>query len=180
MVRVRQEQPLHFDGSIDLENWLCQLNERVPQLNLGGGRNACDLSQQAEEKAIATNSIWRVGQSSFKIGLDMADILTELHVDEDGIVAAIIYRAVRENQITLNHVRNNFGVEVADLVEGVLRMAAISDIQFNKTKILGKQSDQLEQAKRMLVALVDDVRVALLKLAAVSYTHLTLPTTPYV
>jgi GTP pyrophosphokinase len=165
MVRVRQEQPLHFDGSIDLENWLCQLNERVPQLNLSRVRNACDLSQQAEEKAIATNSIWRVGQSSFKIGLDMADILTELHVDEDGIVAAIIYRAVRENQITLNHVRNNFGVEVADLVEGVLRMAAISDIQFNKTKILGKQSDQLEQAKRMLVALVDDVRVALLKLA---------------
>lgn len=165
MVRVRQEQPLHFDGSIDLEHWLCQLNERVPQLNLARVRNACDLSQQAEEKAIATNSIWRKGQSSFEIGLDMADILTELHVDEDGIVAGIIYRAVRENQITLNHVRNNFGNEVAKLVEGVLRMAAISDIQFNKKNILGKQSDQLEQAKRMLVALVDDVRVALLKLA---------------
>ena len=156
---------MHFDGSIDLEHWLCQLNERVPQLNLARVRNACDLSQQAEEKAIATNSIWREGHSSFKIGLDMADILTELHVDEDGIIAAIVYRAVRENQITLNHVRNNFGADVANLVEGVLRMAAISDIQFNKKNILGKQSDQLEQAKRMLVALVDDVRVALLKLA---------------
>jgi GTP pyrophosphokinase len=165
MVRVRQEQPLHFDGSIDLELWLVQLNERVPQLNLARVRSACDLSQQAEEKAIATNSIWREGQSSYKIGLDMADILTELHVDEDGIVAAIVYRAVRENQITLNHVRNMFGNEVADLVEGVLRMAAISDIQFKHKSVLGKQSDQLEQAKRMLVALVDDVRVALLKLA---------------
>tara|TARA_R110002072_G_scaffold51389_1_gene137870 strand:- start:59662 stop:61902 length:2241 start_codon:yes stop_codon:yes gene_type:complete len=165
MVKVRQEQPLHFDGSIDLELWLCQLNERVPQLNLARVRSACDLSQQAEEKAVASNSIWREGQSSFKIGLDMADILTELHVDEDGIVAAIIYRAVRENQITLKHVRNNFGDSVANLVQGVLRMAAISDIQFNKKNVLGKQSDQLEQAKRMLVALVDDVRVALLKLA---------------
>lgn len=165
MVRVRQEQPLHFDGSIDLELWLCQLNERMPQINLARVRNACDLSQQAEEKAITSHSIWREGQSSFKIGLDMVDILTELHVDEDGIVAAIVYRAVRENQITLKHVRNNFGEDVANLVEGVLRMAAISDIQFNKKKVLGKQSDQLEQAKRMLVALVDDVRVALLKLA---------------
>jgi GTP pyrophosphokinase len=165
MVKVRQEQPLHFDGSIDLELWLCQLNERVPEVNLARLRSACDLSQQAEEKAISSNSIWREGQSSFKIGLDMADILTELHVDEDGIVAGILYRAVRENQITLKHVRNNFGVGVADLVQGVLRMAAISDIQFNKKNVLGKQSDQLEQAKRMLVALVDDVRVALLKLA---------------
>ncbi len=165
MVRVRQEQPLHFDGSIDLELWLCQLSERVPQLNLARVRSACDLSQQAEEKAVATNSIWREGQSSYKIGLEMADILTELHVDEDGIVAAIVYRAVRENQITLNHVRNMFGHEVANLVEGVLRMAAISDIQFKQKSVLGKKSDQLEQAKRMLVALVDDVRVALLKLA---------------
>lgn len=165
MVKVRQEQPLHFDGSIDLELWLCQLSERVPHLNLARVRSACDLSQQAEEKAIATNSIWREGQSSFKTGLDMADILTELHVDEDGIVAAIVYRAVRENQITLNHVRNTFGNEVATLVDGVLRMAAISDIQFKHKSVLGKQSDQLEQAKRMLVALVDDVRVALLKLA---------------
>lgn len=156
---------MHFDGSIDLELWLCKLNERVPQMNLARVRSACDLSQQAEEKAVSSNSIWREGQSSFKIGLDMADILTELHVDEDGIVAAIIYRAVRENQITLKHVRNNFGDDVADLVQGVLRMAAISDIQFNKKNVLGKQTDQLEQAKRMLVALVDDVRVALLKLA---------------
>lgn len=165
MVRVRQEQPLHFDGSIDLELWLCQLNERVPQVNLARVRSACDLSQQAEEKAIATNSIWREGQSSFKIGLEMCDILTELRVDEDGLIAAIVYRAVRENQITLNHVRNMFGAEVATLVDGVLRMAAISDIQFKQKSVLGKQSDQLEQAKRMLVALVDDVRVALIKLA---------------
>lgn len=156
---------MHFDGSIDLELWLCQLNERVPQINLARVRSACDLSQQAEEKAIASNSIWREGQSSFKIGLDMSDILTELHVDEDGIVAAIVYRAVRENQITLNHVRKNFGEDVAKLVQGVLRMAAISNIQFSKKNVLGKQSDQLEQARRMLVALVDDVRVALLKLA---------------
>ncbi len=166
MVKVRQEQPLHFDGTIDLELWLCQLNERVPELNLSRIRQACEISQQAEEKAIASNSEWQSGQSSFKTGLDMADILTELHVDEDGIVAAIIYRALRENQITLSHVKKTFGAEVADLVQGVLRMAAISNIQFShEQNVLGENSDQLEQAKRMLISLVDDVRVALLKLA---------------
>ncbi|MBV1877249.1 MAG: bifunctional (p)ppGpp synthetase/guanosine-3',5'-bis(diphosphate) 3'-pyrophosphohydrolase [Pseudomonadales bacterium] len=166
MVKVRAEQPLHFDGSINLELWLRQLNEKNPEINLARIREVCDLSQQAEEKAIATNSVWSAGQSSFKTGLGMADILTELYVDEDGLVAALIYRAVRENQLTLNHVKKNFGKNVADLVQGVLRMAAISNIQFGSNKpVLGENVDQLEQARRMLVALVDDVRVALIKLA---------------
>lgn len=166
MVKVRAEQPLHFDGSIDLELWLSQLNERCPDINLARIRAVCDLSQQAEERAIATNGAWIDGVSSFKVGLDIADILTELYMDEDGLVAGLIYRAVRENQITLNHVKKTFGEDVANLVEGVLRMAAISNIELGSDQqILGEQSDQLEQARRMLVALVDDVRVVLIKLA---------------
>ncbi|MCB1644268.1 MAG: bifunctional (p)ppGpp synthetase/guanosine-3',5'-bis(diphosphate) 3'-pyrophosphohydrolase [Pseudomonadales bacterium] len=165
MVKVREEQPLLIDGSVNMELWLCKLNEKNPALNLSRLRQACDLSEKAEEKAIATNTVWSAGRSSYRIGLDMADILSELHMDEDGIVAAIIYRAVRENQITLNHVRNTFGENVATLVEGVLRMAAISKIKFSDQSVLGEQKDQLEQAKRLLVALVDDVRVALIKLA---------------
>lgn len=166
MVKVREEQPLHFDGSINLELWLSQLNEINPDVNLGRIREACDLSQQAEEKAVATNSVWREGVSSYKTGLDMANILSELRMDEDAIVAGIIYRAVRENQITLNHVRKNFGPTVADLVEGVLKMAVIGTIDLKPNQaVLGVRSDQIEQARRMIVALVDDVRVALIKLA---------------
>ena len=166
MVKVREEQPLHFDGSINLELWLCKLGERNSELNFTRCQKACELSQQAEEKAVATGSVWAIGQSSFKTGLDMADILSELYMDEDGLVAAIVYRAVRENQITLNHVKKTFGQNVAGLVQGVLRMAAISNVELSSNKaLLGERSDQLEQARRMLVALVDDVRVALIKLA---------------
>ncbi|HKI75320.1 MAG TPA: HD domain-containing protein, partial [Pseudomonadales bacterium] len=166
MVKVREQQPLEVDGSFNIELWLCRLNEKDPELNLSRIREVCDLSQQAEQKAIATNTIWAPGHSSFLIGLEMADILTEMHMDEDGIVAAIIYRAVRENQITLNHVRKQFGEEVATLVHGVLRMAAISNIQLgDKRPVLGEHKDQLEQARRLLISLVDDVRVALIKLA---------------
>lgn len=166
MVKVREQQPLEIDGSVNIELWLCQLNEKNPALNLSRIREVCDLSREAEEKAIATNTLWAPGHSSFMIGLEMADILTDLHMDEDGIVAAIIYRAVRENQITLNHVRKQFGENVATLVHGVLRMAAISNIKLGEDRpVLGEQTDQLEQARRLLVSLVDDVRVALIKLA---------------
>lgn len=163
---VKEEPTESVDGSVDLEFWLCQLAENNPRINLSRIRQACELSEQAEEKAIATNTQWEEGRSSYRLGLEMTDILQELRVDEDGLIAGIIYRAVRENQITLNHVRKQFGDGVGDLVEGVLKMAAISNIQFgNRKLILGEKTDQLEQARRMLVALVDDIRVALIKLA---------------
>ena len=166
MVKVRQEQPLLVDGSVNIEMWLCKIGDARPEINLSRLREVCDLSEQAEGKALATGGVWAEGHSSFRMGLAMAEILNELYVDEDGMVAAIIYRAVRENQLTLNHVKKQFGADVARLVEGALKMAAISDIQFGTTKkLFGKRQDQMEQARRMLVALVDDVRVALLKLA---------------
>lgn len=165
MVKVR-EQPLLVDGSVNIEMWLCKIGDQRPEINLSRLRDALELSAQAEERAIASNSIWREGHSSYEMGLEMAEILNELRVDEEGLVAAVIYRAVRENQLTLNHIRKQFGDEVAKLVEGTLKMAAISDIQFGaRKKVLGERKDQLEQARRMLVSLVDDVRVALLKLA---------------
>ncbi len=165
MVKVR-EQPLLVDGSVNIEMWLCKIGDQRPEVNLAKLRDAMELSAQAEERAIASNSIWREGHSSYEMGLEMAEILNELRVDEDGLVAAVVYRAVRENQLTLNHIRKQFGEDVAKLVEGALKMAAISDIQFGaQKKVLGERKDQMEQARRMLVSLVDDVRVALLKLA---------------
>ena len=166
MVKVRQEQPLLVDGSVNIEMWLCKIGDARPEINLSRLREVCDLSKQAEGKAVATGGVWAEGHSSFRMGLAMAEILNELYVDEDGMVAAIIYRAVRENQLTLDHVKKQFGTDVARLVEGALKMAAISDIQFGTTKkLFGERQDQMEQARRMLVSLVDDVRVALLKLA---------------
>ncbi|MBT7369187.1 MAG: bifunctional (p)ppGpp synthetase/guanosine-3',5'-bis(diphosphate) 3'-pyrophosphohydrolase, partial [Gammaproteobacteria bacterium] len=166
MVKVRQEQPLLVDGSVNLEMWLCKIGDQRPELNLSRLRDVCEFSEKAEEKAVSSNSIWADGHSSYRMGLDMAEILNELRVDEDGLAAAIIYRAVRENQLTLNLVRKQFGEEVARLVEGVLKMAAISDIQFGTHRVvLGERKDQFEQARQLLVSLVDDVRVALLKLA---------------
>ena len=166
MVKVKPELPPFDEDGIDLELWLTKLSESNPHINLSRIRKVCELSEQAEDKALRTGPAWVADHSSFRMGLEMADILGDLHVDEDGLVAAIIYRAVRENQLTLGHVRKQFGKDVGDLVEGVLKMAAISNIQFGQNKpVLGERKDQLEQARRMLVTLVDDIRVALIKLA---------------
>jgi len=166
VVRVKAHQSVFSEAGVDLEQWLALLAQRCPRITLVRLKEACELSEQAEKKALQTTGAWAPGRSSYLTGLEMADILSELQVDEDGLIAAVIYRAVRENQITAKHVRNQFGDAVADLVEGVLKMVAISNIRIGKAEVvLGKNTDQIDQAKRMLVSLVDDIRVALIKLA---------------
>lgn len=165
MVKVRAAQPVDDAGRVDLERWLEQFLGNNPALDAERLRSVAELSAQAEEKAIATNTVWDPVRSSFETGLEMAEMLADLRVDEDGIVAAIIYRAVRENQVTLNHVRKQFGEVAGAIVDGVLRMAAISDVRLSDSSpVLGQRTDQGEQARRLLVSIVDDVRVALLKL----------------
>src|SRR5690606_33145045 len=80
-------------------------------------------------------------------------------------VAAVIYRAVREQKTTAEDVRLRLGDEVAELVDGVQRMAAIS-ISHNPSgvKAFNAQS-QVENLRKMLVTMIDDVRVVLIKLA---------------
>ena len=99
-------------------------------------------------------------------GLDVAQILAELHVGADCLVAGILYRAVREQRLELESLRDEFGEEVHGLLQGVLRMAAISDLKNpSSAPVLGQADGQKDNIRRMLIALVDDVRVALIKLA---------------
>ncbi|MEK9892572.1 MAG: bifunctional (p)ppGpp synthetase/guanosine-3',5'-bis(diphosphate) 3'-pyrophosphohydrolase [Pseudomonadales bacterium] len=166
MVEATRNQRQITSGALNLEEWLTAFSSMRGGIDLERIKKACELSRQAEQKALATVGPWAEGRSSYLTGLEMADILLPMNVDEPSLVAAVIYRAVRENQITLNHVRNQFGAEVASLVEGVLKMAAISNIHIRHDEVvLGQTSDQIDQAKKMLIALVDDVRVALIKLA---------------
>ncbi|HSG90542.1 MAG TPA: bifunctional (p)ppGpp synthetase/guanosine-3',5'-bis(diphosphate) 3'-pyrophosphohydrolase [Pseudomonadales bacterium] len=166
MVKVRQDRPVAHDGSVDLRLWVETLATRLPLADPQRIMRACERARQAELDAIAADEIWASGISSFETGLEMADILAGLRVDEDGLVAAILYRAVREQKLGLQEVETAFGPEVARIIEGVLRMAAVSALKLSGVpKVIGDADEQIENIRKMLVALVDDVRVALIKLA---------------
>ena len=109
---------------------------------------------------------WAVESDNFGAGLDIALILAELHVGEACLVAGILYRSVREERLSLETVEREFGEEAARLLSGVLRMAAIGDLRLQQDRpVLGQAHGQKDNIRKMLIALVDDVRVALIKLA---------------
>ncbi len=166
MVKVREEHPVRDDGSVDLDRWLDAIQAKTEKFSKDELRRACLVAEQGEREAIAADDVWASGVSSYRTGLEMAQILADLRADQDTLVAAMLYRTVREGRMPLRHVAEDFGEDVANLIEGVMRMAAISAIS-NPTRkaVLGQQQGQLDNVRKMLVAMVDDVRVALIKLA---------------
>ncbi|WP_145009059.1 GTP diphosphokinase [Pseudomonas oryzihabitans] len=165
MVQVRAHQPVNVDGSINLHAWLDHIQSVDPNLDREALLDACGFARTAEENSGQIEHTWAEGTSSFHTGLEMAEILADLKLDQDSLIAAIVYRAVREGKATLESAAEHFGPVVAKLIEGVLRMAAISEsLNPRKSMVLGSQT-QVDNLRRMLVAMVDDVRVALIKLA---------------
>ncbi|MDP2284664.1 MAG: HD domain-containing protein, partial [Pseudohongiella sp.] len=153
------------DGSVNFEQWLNRLETYVGLSKHDELRKACDLSWQVEQQTVAAHNAWSPGISSYRTGLEMAEILAQLHLDSEAIVVAVLYRPVRESRLSLDQVKLEFGENIARLLEGVLRMAAINETDTSKTRVLGQSQDQIENVRKMLLAMVDDVRVALIKLA---------------
>ncbi|MEZ5529146.1 MAG: GTP diphosphokinase [Porticoccaceae bacterium] len=168
MVQVRDHHPVQEQGAVEIEQWVDSLlakivTERdVRDVLLG----ACELAREAEEKSGAER--WTPTVSSFRTGLEMAEILAELHLyDVDSLVAAILYRVVRERRLDLAIVRKQFGDNVATLIESVLKMAVISTLRADgEGTVFGHAAaQQAAKVREMLVSIIDDVRVALIKIA---------------
>ena len=166
MVKVREEQPVRQDGSVDLELWLERLQTQIEIKDPARFLNACQIVQAAVEETDEEYDDWASEQGALQIGMEMVQILADLQQDEDALIAAVLYRAVRERKLSLERVKSRFGNKVAHLIEGVLQMAAIASRKNprDENPVLGNTT-QTDNVRKMLVAMIDDVRVALIKLA---------------
>jgi len=165
MVQVRKLQPDIAQGHINIDAWVSQLQHTLGLEDMSAVQRACDLAQATAHKASeAAGDDTRLGNCFFA-GLEIAEILAGLKLDSDSLVAGILCRAVREDLLSLEQAEAGFGETVAKLIEGVLQMDAIAAAQqpLNSTGLGGQ--NQVENVRKMLVAMVDDVRVALIKLA---------------
>ncbi|WP_097460755.1 GTP diphosphokinase [Mangrovitalea sediminis] len=166
MVKVREDYVLNPDGKADIDRWITHIQSSVPLDDPAQLYRACELSQAIDQQAVREDRLWTEGGSSFLTGLEMAQILADLHMDQASLVAAVLYRSVREERVELAVIARDFGEEIAKLIDGVQQMAAISAVHHPlKGSVLGQTQGQLDNVRRMLVTMIDDVRVALIKLA---------------
>ncbi len=99
----------------------------------------------------------RTGEPYIIHPLATTEILTELEVDTDTLVAALLHDTVEDTDVDLGLVEELFGDEVVQLVDGVTKLSKIS--------YSSKEEVQAENMRKMFLAMAKDIRVVLIKLA---------------
>ncbi|HSG12808.1 MAG TPA: bifunctional (p)ppGpp synthetase/guanosine-3',5'-bis(diphosphate) 3'-pyrophosphohydrolase [Gaiellaceae bacterium] len=118
-----------------------------------------DLLRRAFEVAERSHSgqTRRSGEEFIHHPLGVARICAELHLDEQTIAAALLHDVVEDTGYDLDEVKAEFGSEIAQLVEGVTKLSRIS--------FQSREQAEAENYRKMIVAMAQDVRVILIKLA---------------
>src|SRR5437660_5278338 len=97
------------------------------------------------------------GQPYLVHPLEVACVLAEMKMDPVGIAAGLLHDSVEDTSITIVDIRKEFGEQVAHIVEGVTKISAID--------FATREEQQAENLRKMMLAMVDDIRVVLIKLA---------------
>ena len=97
------------------------------------------------------------GEAYISHPLAVAQVLAELKMDSTAIAAGLLHDAVEDTDVTAADISKRFGEQVAHIVEGVTKL--------DKIKFANREEHQAENIRKMLLAMVTDVRVVIIKLA---------------
>ncbi len=131
---------------------LQNMRENRPADDLEIVRKAYDFSQKHHAGQSRAS-----GEPYLVHPLEVALVLAEMKMDPTAIAAGLLHDSVEDTSVTIVDIRKEFGEQVAHIVEGVTK---ISKIDFAT-----KEEAQAENLRKMMLAMVDDIRVVLIKLA---------------
>ena len=126
--------------------------EHNPGVDLGRVRAAFELADRAH-----SGQKRKAGTPYVTHCVAAAQICAEMGLDEDSIVAALLHDCIEDTAITHEDIARQFGAEVADIVEGVTKLPRV---QFTS-----REDEQMENLRKMLMAMAKDIRVILIKIA---------------
>src|SRR4026209_1742204 len=97
------------------------------------------------------------GESYLVHPLEVANILADMKLDEVSVATGLLHDVVEDTLVDLDTIRRYFGEEITHLVDGLTKIAQISN--------LSREKQQAENVRKMVLAMVTDVRIVLIKLA---------------
>ncbi len=134
------------------------------QLPKGYSQQDIELVQRAFERAAAAHGQQKreSGEPYIVHPIAVALILADLRLDAKTVAAALLHDVAEDTKVTIPDLAEEFGAEVASLVDGVTKLVAISEMA---TLPSDSRDPKVESLRKMLLAMVGDVRVVLIKLA---------------
>ncbi|MDD2928513.1 MAG: bifunctional (p)ppGpp synthetase/guanosine-3',5'-bis(diphosphate) 3'-pyrophosphohydrolase [Sideroxydans sp.] len=162
MVSVQHQfPPLTGDDTADIQHWMAALADTFPPKEIELIRQACEFAAP-----LYRGSTDITGTPLLQHALGSAAILIGLNLDAEAIAATALHAVpnfIKDAQLVL---REKFGQNVAGLVDGISRMEHVR--QFSEVRAqpsAEEAAQQVETMRKMLLAMVEDIRVVLIKLA---------------
>ena len=158
MVQTKLQQTADkLTSSNAVTAWLENLGARHSEQEAILIWQAIELAKEAHKGQLRAS-----GEPYVNHVIAVADILVNLHLDADAIIAAILHDVVEDSDYTLDDLGERFGHIVASLVDGVTKMKIIDR---GARPVGDKAILQAESLRKLLLAMAEDVRVVLIKLA---------------
>jgi len=129
-----------------------QVGAYNPQADLDSLKKAYVFSAKVHQGQIRLS-----GEPYLTHPLEVAHILAKLHLDTASVVTGLLHDSLEDTYTNLEELGENFGEEVAQLVDGVTKISKIT--------LKSSEEDQAENFRKMILAMVQDIRVVLVKLA---------------
>ncbi|MGB2080117.1 MAG: HD domain-containing protein, partial [Vibrio sp.] len=153
MVAVRSAH-LKESTEFELGEWIANLEQdKATSQALSKVYQDCETKLRENPKQELL--LWR--------GREMIEILITLSMDKATLIAALLFPLVSSKVISRDELSETYGKEILKLIDGVEEMAAIG--QLNITLDESQASEQVDNVRRMLLAMVDDFRCVVIKLA---------------
>jgi GTP pyrophosphokinase len=141
----------------NIEVWLAHITQDRPDAEQQAIIDACTWAEQIHQSQTYAGVPYLVHLVA------VADILAQLGMDTDVLVAAILHDVIVDQHIRLDDIQKRFNPVVMRLVDGVAKMKLIEELNDHSHKTNTKH--QPERLRKMLLAMAEDVRVVLIKLA---------------
>jgi GTP diphosphokinase / guanosine-3',5'-bis(diphosphate) 3'-diphosphatase len=133
-----------------------ELVERVKSYDPGADENLLNRAYVFAMKAHGSQ-VRASGDPYFSHPVEVAGILAELKLDSASIATGLLHDVVEDTGVTIADLERLFGAEIARLVDGVTKL--------NKLDLQSSQTEQAENFRKLLLAMSEDIRVLLVKLA---------------
>jgi len=162
MISTHNLRLVQVAHTFDLAKWVEHICAQCTPHEREQISRACHLATQLHE-----NQSHSSGEPRLFHVIRVADILVELGMDIDVLIAAILHETIVDSpKVTLEYIEQHFGSTVAKLIAGVNKMRLIEEINDEVVKRPDKDSGRQNEAlRKMLLAMAEDVRVILIKLA---------------
>jgi GTP diphosphokinase / guanosine-3',5'-bis(diphosphate) 3'-diphosphatase len=135
-----------------LEELLAKLRKNRPSEDPWLVRRAYEIAAERHRAQLR-----RSGEPYLIHLLEVAHILADLRLDATTLTAALLHDIIEDTEFPVSRIEERFGAEVAHLVEGVTKIGRL--------KMMAPEARQAESVRKMVLAMVHDVRVVLVKLA---------------